>query len=197
MIPLYRPGASIVHRIPAGWKLGGLAVLALAASVFPHTPATAAITLALTLGLFVLAGLGVVEWTRQLWRIKWIVVLLAVMQGVFLGPEQAVTGTIRIVAVLLLAAVVTLTTPTGDMVDALERAFAPLRRIGADPWRIAFTISLTIAVIPVVGSLATQVREAARARGVRLGPRAVVTLLVLALRHGDDIGDALTARGVV
>ncbi|WP_110589202.1 energy-coupling factor transporter transmembrane component T family protein [Microbacterium suaedae] len=197
MIPLYRPGRSPLHRLPAGAKLLGLALLAVAVSLFPHTPLSAAVTLAATLGLFLLAGLGVGGWLRQLWATKWIIVLLAVTQAVFLGPETALTGTARVVAVLLLAAVVTMTTPTGDMIEVLQRALKPLRPLGVDPWRAAFTLSLTIAVIPVVASLASQVREAQRARGVRLGPRAIVTLLVLALRHADDMGDALTARGVI
>lgn len=196
MIPLYHPGTSVLHRAPAGAKLLGLAVLAIAASLYPHTPLTAAVTLALTTVVFLIGRLGIVSWLRQVWQIKWIVVLLAVTQVVFLGPEQALTGTTRVVAVLLFAAACTMTTSTGDMIDALRRVLAPLRLVGVDPWRVAFTLSLTIAVIPVVASLAAQVREASRARGVRLGPRAIVTLLVLALRHADDVGDALTARGV-
>ncbi|WP_156759439.1 energy-coupling factor transporter transmembrane component T [Microbacterium karelineae] len=197
MIPLHRPGRSPLHLTPAAAKLAGLAVLALAVSLFPHTPLTALATLAATLGLFLLAGLGLGGWLRQLWATKWIIVLLALTQIIFLGPEAALIGTVRIVAILLLAAIVTMTTPTGDMIEVLRRALSPLRRIGVDPWRAAFTLSLTIAVIPVVASLAAQVRDAQRARGVRLGPRAIVTLLVLALRHGDDMGDALTARGVL
>lgn len=197
MIPLYRPGRSPLHRLPAGAKLAALAVIAVAVSLFPHTVVSAIATLAATLGLFLLAGLGVGGWLRQVWATKWIIVLVAATQAIFLGPEAAFTGTSRIVAILLLAAAVTMTTPTGDMIEALRRALTPLRRVGVDPWRAAFTLSLTIAVIPVVASLSAQVREAQRARGVRLGPRGIVTLLVLALRHADDMGDALTARGVV
>ncbi len=196
MIPLYRPGTSPLHRLGAGWKLAGLAVLAVAASVFPHTPVSATVTLGLTLVVFLVGGLGVTMWLRRVWDLKWIIVFLALTQGIFLGLAPALTGTTRVVAVLLLAAACTMTTPTGEMIDALRRALGPLRRIGVDPWRVAFTVSLTIAVIPVVGALASQVRDAARARGVRLGPRAIVTLLVLALRHADDMGDALTARGI-
>ena len=46
-------------------------------------------------------------------------------------------------------------------------------------------------------SLAGDVRDAQRARGGRGGIRtSVVPFLVLALKHADDLGDALTARGV-
>jgi biotin transport system permease protein len=50
-------------------------------------------------------------------------------------------------------------------------------------------------MLPVVADLARRVREAHQARGVRIGYRAVVPILVLALRHADDVADALSARG--
>jgi biotin transport system permease protein len=196
VIALYRPGRSPLHRAPAGAKLLGLAALALAVSLIPHTVRTAAGTLVGVLLLFLLGGMGPGEFGRQLWRAKWIVLLLAISQAVFLGPEAALIGTTRVVAIVLLAALVTLTTPMGELLEALQTALGPLRRVGVDPWRVAFTVSLAIAAVPVVAGFAAQVREAQRARGVRLGPRAVVTLLVLALRHGDDVADALTARGL-
>ncbi len=57
-------------------------------------------------------------------------------------------------------------------------------------------VSLTLTMVPVVAGLAQRVRDAERARGVRLGVRSVVPLLVLTLRHADQVGDALAARGV-
>jgi len=197
VIPLYRAGASVLHRSPTGAKLIVLAVVAVVCSLYPHTALTALIVLGLTLGVFLIGGLGPVAWLLQLWQAKWIIAFLAVSQAVFLGPVAALTGTVRVVSVLLLAAAVTMTTRTSDMIDAIERALRPFRRIGADPARVAFTASLTIAVIPVIGALAAQIREAQRARGVRLGVRWIAVLLVNALRHADDVGDALTARGIV
>jgi biotin transport system permease protein len=78
----------------------------------------------------------------------------------------------------------------------IEACLAPLRRIRVDPARIAFTIALTITIIPVIAQLGAQIRDAQRARGVRLGVRWIVTLLAGSLRHADDVGDAMTARGI-
>ncbi|NHI16764.1 energy-coupling factor transporter transmembrane protein EcfT [Microbacterium sp. CBS5P-1] len=196
VIGLYRPGTSALHRAPAGAKVAALAVLAVAATLLVRTPLAGAAALAATLVAFAAGALGVAAWAAQVWAMRWLVVLVAGSQWIFLGPAEAAAGTARVVTVLLLAAVVTMTTPTSEMIDALERALAPLARVGVDPWRVAFVVQLTIAVVPVVGSLWHRVAEARRARGVRLGPRAVVTLLVLALRYADEVGDALTARGI-
>lgn len=197
MIALYRPGDSPLHRLPAGAKLAALALIAVAVSLWPHTPWTALGTLAGVFALFLVGGQGPVTFGRQVWAAKWIVVLLVAMQLIFAGWEPAVTVTVRVLAIVLLAGLVTLTTRMSDLLDTLESALRPLSRVGVDPARVAFVVSLTIAAIPVIGGLARQVGDAQRARGVRLGARAIVTLLVLALRHADDVGDALTARGIV
>ncbi|MGO1256178.1 CbiQ family ECF transporter T component, partial [Microbacterium gubbeenense] len=145
---------------------------------------------------FIIGGIGVRAWARQLWTLQWIIVLLAGTQTIFLGWELAAANTVRVVAVVMLAALVTFTTPAEETIDVLQRVLGPFRKFGVDPWRVAFTVQLTIAVIPVISGMAARIREAQIARGVRLGPRAIVTLLVMALRHADDMADSLTSRGI-
>jgi biotin transport system permease protein len=196
VISLHRPGSSLLHRLPAGVKLAVLAVAALLVSLWPHTPLTATLAFAAVFGMFLLGGFGPSVWAGQLWGTRWIVVLVAGSQLLFNGPEEALTATVRVVSVVLLAGLLTLTTRSEDLLDALERMLRPLRRIGVDSQRVAFTLSLTIALIPVIAGFARRVREAQQARGVRLGPRAIVPLLVMSLRHADEVADAMTARGV-
>ncbi|GAA3660444.1 energy-coupling factor transporter transmembrane component T family protein [Microbacterium marinilacus] len=196
MISLYRPGDSPLHRAPAGAKLAGLAVLALAISLVARTVPTAAAALVLVCLAFAFGGFGPATWLRQLWAARWIVVLVAATQLVFLTPAEAFANTTRVVSVVMLAGLLTLTTRTSALLEALQRALMPLRHVGVDPWRVGFTLTLTIALVPVVGDFATRIREAQRARGVRLGARSVVTLLVMSLRHADDVADALGARGI-
>ena len=51
--------------------------------------------------------------------------------------------------------------------------------------------------MPVLARLAAGVREAQRARGARAGiVTFVVPFLVVSLKHADELGEALTARGV-
>lgn len=196
MISLYRPGRSVLHRAPAGVKLLGLALLALAMSLVPGSLGVSAVWLGTVVAAFGLGGFGPVSLVRQLWAARWIVVLMVVTQLVFLSPEAAVVNTTRVIAVVLLAGLLTMTTRTDDLLAAAQRALRPLRRFGVDPWRVAFLLSLTIALVPVIGDFARRVREAQQARGVRLGVRGLVPLLVMSLKHADDVSDALTARGI-
>ena len=196
MISLYRPGTSVVHRMAAGPKLAVIAIVTLVVSLWAQSALAASVTLVGVFGLYALAGFGPAMWVTQLWALKWIAVFLAVVQFVFQGGEAAYVTTVRVVAVILLAALMTLTTRTTDLLDTIQRLLGPLRRFGLDPWRVAFTLSLAIALVPVIADMSRRIREAQQARRVRLGPRSIVPLLVMSLRHADDVADALTARGI-
>lgn len=197
MIPLFRPGTSVVHRMQAGAKLAALAALAVGLTAFPHGPGTIAFALIIVCGLYALAGLPTRVLAAEVWRLRWLVLVLGAALWVFVSPLTAWIATGRVIALILLATLLTLTTRMSDLIEVLRRALRPLARLGVDAEAIALAISLAITAVPVVGAFAAQIAEAQRARGVRLGIRAAVPLLVRTLRHADDIGDALAARGLV
>jgi len=197
MISLYRPGDSVLHRLPAGPKLLVVMALALAISLAPANPWSLAGTTLAVAGGYLLAGLGAVEVGRQAWRLRWLVLVMVLCQVFFLPGLTVAANVVRVIVVILLANLVTLTTRTEDLVDAIERALSPLRRLGVNPSRVALMLSMTITTIPVIAGFAAQIREAQRARGVPLAPLAfVVPLLIMTLKHSDDLADALTARGI-
>lgn len=195
MIQLYVPGTSIVHRLGAGTKLAILAVAALALSVAPPNPWAVAAALAGVGGLYALARLPWRVLVGEAWRLRWLVIVLGGVLLVFAGPLAAWTSTGRVIALVLLASLLTLTTRMGEVMDVLRRLIAPARRVGIDPESVTMSIALTVTMIPVVAGFAAQVREAQRARGVRSGLRGMVPLMVRTLRHADEVGDALAARG--
>lgn len=197
MIQLYRPGASIVHRVPAGPKLAVLTVVAIAVSAFAHDVWTTSGVLVGVCALYALARMPWPVLAAEVWRLRWLTLVLAGFLWVFVSPTAAWVSTIRVVALILLAGLLTLTTRMGDLLATLRRALRPLRRWGVDVDAVALTISLVITMIPVVAGFAGDLRDAQRARNVRVGIRGIVPLLVRTLRHADDVGDALAARGLV
>ncbi|SEB84938.1 biotin transport system permease protein [Paramicrobacterium humi] len=193
----YRAGSSILHRLPAGAKLLGLVLLAVVITV----PAPAAWNLGgaavLVIALYLVAGLGLGELWRQVLAIRLLIVFVVAVPLLFMPIPTVLGNAARMVLVLLLAALVTLTTRTSAMLDTVQRALVPFRRLGVNPDRIGLVLALTIRAVPVITGLAEQLRDAQRARGGRLSVRAyVVPLLVQSLRHADDTADALAARGV-
>ncbi|GAA2512944.1 energy-coupling factor transporter transmembrane component T family protein [Winogradskya humida] len=196
MISLYRPGTSLLHRMPAGPKLVVVAGLATAISLLPANPLLLAAVLVAVAGCYLLAGTGIAEAGRQLWRLRWVLLVVSLSQVFFLPVLAVAANVIRVGAVVLVANLITLTTRTDRLIDALERALRPLRKLGVNSDRVALMLSMTITTIPVIAGFAARIREAQRARGVTVSPfAAVVPLLVMALKHADDLADALVARG--
>jgi biotin transport system permease protein len=197
VIQLYRPGTSALHRAPAGVKLAGLAIAAITLSAYPHTAMSMAVGFIAGCALFFVARLPASLLRAEIWRMRWLMFILGLALWIFVSPLTAWINTTRIVTLVLLASLLTFTTKMSDLLAVLHRMLSPLRRFRVDADAVSMTISLTITMVPVVAGFAQQVREAQQARGVRLGIKGVVPLLVWTLRHSDDVGDALTARGLV
>ncbi|MFU8946845.1 energy-coupling factor transporter transmembrane component T family protein [Mycetocola zhadangensis] len=193
---LYRPGSSVLHRASAGVKLVGLFVLALVASVLPPSIELLGSLCVLVVVLYLVAGLGFRELARQVLMIRWLILLITITGLIFLPLEVTLANVTRMVLVIVLAGLVTLTTRTSALLEAFEVALSPLRLVGVNPQRISLVLALSIRTVPVIAGFAGQLRDAQRSRGGRVSIRAyVVPLLVLSLRHSDDLADALVARG--
>lgn len=199
MLTLYRPGHSLWHRMPTGRKALLLAVLVFAVSLLPSDGPLwiAAIPVAVALACYLVPGIGIGQLVEQLWALRWIILITLLSQLIFVGPAAAVMNTSRVTAAIAIAALLALTTRAADLLDALERGMAPLARLRIDPQRAALLLTVTLNTVPVLARAASQVNEAQRARGARPSLRRfVVPFLVLALRYADELGEALTARGV-
>lgn len=197
MIMLYRHGRSLIHRMPAGLKVLAFTLIALAIALSAGNGWALPVAGVLAVCLYLLAGLGVGTLLRQILAVRWVIVVMLLTQVLFLPVLVAVTNTGRVLVVIVLAALITLTTRIPALLDATERALAPLRRFGVNPASIGLLLALTITAIPVITGFAAAIRDAQRARGAPVRLRTfAVPLLVMSLKHSDDLADALTARGI-
>ncbi|MEU3272302.1 energy-coupling factor transporter transmembrane component T [Saccharomonospora sp. NPDC006951] len=193
---LTEPGSSVLHRTPAGWKL--LALLALAAVVFVvRSPVwLGGITAGVLLG-YALARIPARRCLQTARTLAVLVVFVFALQSWLLGVEAAAVICLRIVAALAAANLFTLTTKVDDVVSSVERGLGPLRRFGIKPDRIGLLVGLTLQAVAAISGIAGEVREAAKARGAQRSPTAfAVPFLVRTLRHADELGEALAARGI-
>lgn len=189
MISLYKPGNSVVHRVTAGWKLLTVAVLLLAISFYGKNLVGAISQLVLVVGLYALAGESPKSFLKQLWALRYLVLIVAIPQVIFNGVIQGSCNSVAVIVGVLFAALVSLTTKTGDIVDLLRRI--------TRSQNFALLIALSINSIALVAGFSHNISEAAKARGVKSNPlRQIVTLFVVSLRFADDYAEALAARGV-
>ena len=178
----------MLHRIPAGLKF--VALLGLAAAVFVvRSPWwLGGICVAVALG-YALARIPLRRCARLAGSLGLLAVFVFAMQWWLLGPAPAMVAGLRIVAALGAANLFTLTTRVGDLVSTVERV--------TRSERVGLLVGLTLRAIAALSSIAGEVREAAEARGAGRSVVAfAVPFLIRTLRHADELGEALAARGV-
>lgn len=193
---LYQPGYSAVHRTPAGPKF--VAMLAFTAVTFVlHSPGLLTAALGLVAIGFVAAGISVGRVLRLVRALLVIACLTVGVQLWLLGYREALVLGLRLVTTLAAASLFTLTTRVGDLVNAVERGLRPMRRFGVRPDLVGLFVGLTVAAVGSLSDIASSVREAALARGAGRSITAfAVPFMIRTLRHADELGDALAARGV-
>jgi len=190
---LYPP--TWLHRVPAGLKL----LLLLVASTFFLTQGAwwvFAISLPAVLGLYANLSYAALRRLRGMAPLLPFIVIIYAAQWAFAGHGEAFVSVARLCLMVLLADLVTMTTTTHAMLDALTPLFRPLERLGVRSARLALAIALVVRFVPVMFDLWNRRREAWSARTGRR-PSVLLVRLFLAdmLRLADNVSEALDARG--
>jgi len=192
----HRPGTTLLHRLPAGAKLAAFLVVGVVV-VAVRGPVSALAFLVGAVVLAVWSGMPPRAALRSLRGILVMAVLLAAYQSWQHGWPRAVESVGDLVTLVLLATVLTVTTPVDEILDTVTRALRPLRRVGVDADQVALAFALTIRAIPTTIEIADETRDAALARGLERDPRARLTPVVIrVVAHARATGDALHARGI-
>ena len=196
LVGAYQPGTSVVHRLAVGVKVSALAVFSVAVVGVRNMPASW-VFLVLALAAAALAQLSLRSLARAARGVLFVALAVAAFQWWLDGPDRALETVVDLVALALVAVVLTATTPVNAMLDAMIRWITPFRRLGADPERVALTVGLAVQAIPATIAIATETRDAARARGLERRPRAYLSPFVIrVVARAQETGDALAARGL-
>lgn len=188
-------GRSPLHRLPAGVKLAGL--MAISMALYPvDQPLWLLPVLLLSVAGYASLGPGGLQRLTLVKPVLPFLLLILAFQTWTQGWADGLVMLQRILIMVLLANLVTLTTPMDAMMAAAMPLLRPLRWIGVAPHRIAFAVALLVRFVPVLMALTASLLEAWRARGGgRRQWRLAVPLLINAIRLSDHVAEALAARG--
>ncbi|MDM7830949.1 energy-coupling factor transporter transmembrane component T [Cellulomonas edaphi] len=193
---LYHPGDSLLHRCPPGVKLAGLAVAGIAIAV-ARGPLSAAVAVLLAVATHVVSRVPWHRTSRGVLGTLVTLLLVGAYQWWVRGWAVAAEVVLDVVALVLLATVLTATTRADTLLEVLARVARPLRRVGLSPETFALACGLFLRTVPVLVQTSLEARDAARARGLENNPRAVlVPSAVRMVAHARATGDALAARGL-
>jgi energy-coupling factor transporter transmembrane protein EcfT len=215
----YVPGDSPLHRLWAGTKLVGVAVLSIGLFIWPTWVAegiVAVLLLSILLAVRIPAG-AVPRPPAWLWLFVALGAFIAFASGgspfLHLGGARVGMGgletwarfVVLAIEFLCTAALVGWTTPLAELAPALARLAGPLRKLRVPVDELAVALALAIRCLPLVVDELRTLRDARRARrpaGARKARELVddtielaVAALLSALRRAGELADAIEARG--
>ncbi|MFC3851127.1 energy-coupling factor transporter transmembrane component T family protein [Corynebacterium hansenii] len=199
IVPLsvYVKRDSPIHRMPAGPKLALVIGFIVLATIFARTIPTAAGALAIALGGYALARIPVKVALSQLFGAVPLLAFIAVIQGLTGDWELGIMLFLQILACVIAATLLTLTTRVSDLMDTFDRLLAPLGKLGLPVATISLAMSLTLRLIPLQVQAVRDVLDARKARGAAAPATAFgVPVLIRTIRRSRAMSDALLARGV-
>ncbi|ODS58987.1 MAG: transporter [Agrobacterium sp. SCN 61-19] len=197
MTSLHVEGQSLLHRIPVKPKLIGLMAFGLALYWVDH-PLVLTVALIATGSLYLSTGVGVPEGFRRLKPVLFTIAFLALVNLLLLSPHEALVITLRLVAILLLAAAVTASTTIADFMAAVTDLARPLEQLGlmkaAD---LGLALGLVLRFVPEIAARYEALKEAHAARGIPVKlSRMLGPLIISTLKDADRIAEAIDARGI-
>ena len=196
MLTLTSPVDTALHRLPAGGKLAALCGYTALLFALRSPEALAAAALA-PVGLIAMGGATFARHAVHMLRPIWpFLLLLGLLHGWTGDLAQGLAIALRLVAAILAANLVTMTTRLADMLAVIETLMQPFARIGVPPQRVALVFALVIRFIPVLGDRLHLISQAWNARARRRpGWRMMIPATLAALDDADHAAQALRARG--
>ena len=217
----YLPADSVVHHLDPRTKLGSalalMAVLMFVKSLMGFLPLCVGIV-----GVIGLSGISYSVVLRNIRAFRWLL-LLTFFAHSFLTPgtEITVRDTIipwitheglnqgalftgRLASIMVIAAILTLTTAPIEVADGLESLLSPFKRIGVPAHELAMMMVIALRFIPTLVDEAGRLQKAQMARGADFSGNPfrkakkltalLIPLMLSAFRRADDLAVAMDAR---
>lgn len=217
----YYPAESPVHRLDPRMKL--LLTLGAFVAVFAaQSPWALSVAALFVVAFYALARIPVAEAARAVAPLLLLVLLTAVLNVLFVskghvlwawgpftvtdqGLASAAFLACRLVLLVLVACLLTLTTTTFDITEATERLLRPLRRVRVPVHEMAMMMGIALRFLPLLAHELQVIWRAQTSRcatlslnpfrgGFRTMQALAVPLFAGALRHGETLSAAMEAR---
>lgn len=177
------PGNSFLHRMDPRTKIGFVFVLMLLI-FFSNNLICYSLLFLFLLFVLRLTRISLILVVRSL-RMIWFLVLITSFlhfwftnEGTIVfqfsgfviyeeGIKKAILVAVRLILLVLTASLLTFTTSSIDLIDALENIFQPFARFGFPAHEFALMMSITLSMIPLLWDELQKVRKAQISRGAR------------------------------
>jgi len=205
VISLYMSKASWLHRVPASLKMAALATVSVMLLPSQNFSLLSAATLAATLGFLSLGAPG----RSRLLILSKTIGLLAALVGLFqfaivlsevtIGEAllAALISGLRLLSLVLLADLISITTPLTEMLHVLSATLRPLNRVGYSSHQLSLAVGLMIRGGGLLKQRLDTVNDCYRARTSKsAGFRIIAPMIRQSVQTNLALADALQSRAL-
>ncbi|MBB3944993.1 biotin transport system permease protein [Rhizobium skierniewicense] len=196
MKSLHVEGTGWLYRISPRIKLLGLALFSIGLFLTrdPVILSSAVLMAAVVLWQ---AHLGFQETVARLRPVLLTIAVIALFSFLFMSALDAAIALLRLTALTVLATAITASVSISQFMDEITFALRPLEKIGvANAADVGLAVGLVVRFVPDVINRYETLRDAHRARGMKVRLHTIlVPLIIMTLKDADAIADAIDARG--
>ncbi|KQO79836.1 energy-coupling factor transporter transmembrane protein EcfT [Rhizobium sp. Leaf262] len=196
MRSLHVEGSGWLYQLSPRIKLAGLALFSIALFL---TRAPLLLFAAVMISGLVLwqARLGFRETAARLRPVLLTIAIIAVFSFLLISVLDATIALLRLTALTLLATAITASVSISQFMDEITFALRPLEKVGlAKAVDVGLAVGLVVRFVPEVINRYETLRDAHRARGMKVRLHTIlVPLIIMTLKDADAIADAIDARG--
>lgn len=227
----YIPTGSPVHRLDPRAKLLAAGCLVLAVA-FSRSLLQVSVTLLLILAVAAQSRISFGYLSRSIRLALPILALVFVLQILFRGWDEPagqvyfqwwwiriteasvlmmVLGILRVIGLLFLFSLLTMTSTVTELTHGVERLLAPFRRFGVPSHELALINMIALRFVPTFAQEMEQIMKAQASRGADIGGRnswrpdkiaraylpLIVPLFITAFRRSEELVYAMEARGYI
>ena len=217
----YWEADSPIHRLDPRMKIAGTFLLIVTIFCAGNFIALGLLALCMA-AFFIAARVPLLQALRSILPLSFIIVLTALFNLFYVsggevyidwgwasiseeGVRSAVFVAVRLTLLLLSGSLLTLTTSSLDITEALERLLSPLARIGLPAHEFSLVLGIALRFLPQFAEEFRTIRAAQLSRGAKLATSPVkggisgltsllVPLFASAFRHADTLSSAMDAR---
>jgi len=184
------------HKVPVAWKFVSVCVCSL--TLFWIDAVALQLVAFLTCCLLYLSAgktffrVGVKR-LQFLWPV---VLIILVWHGVSGTGVDGIAISLRLTTIVALSNLMTMTSRLSDLLQLVQRALTPLRKVGLNTRPVEIAVALVVRYTPVLIIKGGLLVEAWRARSVKKSHwRVVFPICLVAIDDAERVAQALKARG--
>ena len=217
----YWEADSPIHKLDPRMKIAGTFLLIVATFCAGNFFALGLLALCMA-AFFIAAHVPLLQALRSILPLSFIIVLTALFNLFYIkggtvyvdwgwasiseeGARQAAFVAVRLTLLLLSGSLLTLTTTSLDITEALERLLSPFAKIGLPAHEFSLVLGIALRFLPQFAEEFRIIRAAQLSRGAKLATSPVkggvsgltsllVPLFASAFRHADTLSSAMDAR---